>query len=411
MASIIPTKAVRLPDGTYKPLPGTRWRAMIKRAGSKPMSKTWDLKSDAEQWARNIELRLAGSAEINLADLRNTLVLDVIKAFRKAREDRKGYVWEGNRLTAWEREPWAAMSLDQPRAIYKALCAYRDNRLKGLHGYRKVDAQTIVRDFKLLKPMFDYARTEMHLDIEGNPARDVSMPGIVGDHRQLVWTDADVAALLQHLGFTFDEPPLPAGENSARWCLPWLVLMLRYMGNLRLSNIAGLRFDQLHLEQGYIRFEAGELKNSEAFNCPLDDTALTVLQRYLAFLQQIEWADTERLFPSTAATLGTLLRRERDLLAATKGLEHIKNLRPHDFRHTWTTELINGLGGARMSEVDKLQLLKMTGRKSMLTLQRYFNPDVATLRRVMPNQGGLVAKLLNQPTEAPADKPKLRVVR
>lgn len=63
---------------------GDKWRAQVRRAGSKSIAKTFDTRKEAEQWARQIETeldhqRVAVSATMNLASM--------IHQYRRVREE------------------------------------------------------------------------------------------------------------------------------------------------------------------------------------------------------------------------------------------------------------------------------------------------------------------------------------
>jgi integrase len=70
---------------------GTKWRAQVRRAGSKSIAKTFDKKAEAEQWARQLEhemLNQERSLQKNKAFLSGDMTLGyLITEYRRMREE------------------------------------------------------------------------------------------------------------------------------------------------------------------------------------------------------------------------------------------------------------------------------------------------------------------------------------
>lgn len=346
MASILPS--------------GDKWRALIRVSGHRSESKSFRLKRDAQAWAAERERALRNGVSTSFGDLRSITVGDLLTKFKdEVTPARKGAKWESNRLEALNKEPWARMNLTQDVAA--ALRSWRDSRLTGVKG------QTVNRDLNLLGSVFTHAIKEWGLTIV-NFSHQVKRPKTEGGERDTVWTDADVKLFLDY--FKFDETVKP--EKSSDY-IPWVILIARLTG-LRRSNVC-----EIHAERGSapwfdpavpcVHYTKEYTKNGTDYDCPLSKRAVEVL-RALAEHR----GNRGRLIEPTADTVTTLFSQHRAELAKTH--PHVKGLRLHDLRHTWTTEMVPRVAAAGASE---MTMAKISGRRSVRSLFRYFNPKAADL--------------------------------
>jgi integrase len=166
---------------------------------------------------------------------------------------------------------------------------------------------------------------------------------------------------LDHLEFDEDTAP-----TQQRDFLPWVLLIARRTG-LRLGEICRIRTCDVDLDEPSIHF--GDTKNGDAFDCPLRTDAVALLRKLLKHR-----AGEEKLIDPTAAVIGELYRRERKVIAAMHPAH--ANIVIHSLRHTYTTEMV-----ARVP--DKMMLLRITGRRTLQSLTRYYKPGAADLAKMM----------------------------
>ena len=353
---------------------GDRWRVLIRPAGKKSMSKTFDRLTDAKAWAREIEGQVdktGGSAFNQLKALR---LVDLMQRFAdEVSPKRKGWRWEIVRLKALRREDWAQLTLADD--ISDALRVWRDRRLAGSPGCKPVKASTVNRDLNLLGGMFSYAMKEWNLKLTINPAHRVQRPPEKGGERDVIWSKEDLSLFLKHLRFDEDRAPVSATDFVG-----WVLLLARHTG-LRLGNICEIRvrregnFPWLDLTTPAVHYEAEHTKNGMRYSCPLSSTAAAIVAKLAAHRAT---APSNKLIEPGKAVVGTLFRREKDRWA--KGRPHAAGLRIHDLRHTWTTEMvprISAKGG------DAMLMARISGRTGTKSLFRYFNPRAEDMAKYL----------------------------
>lgn len=141
------------------------------------------------------------------------------------------------------------------------------------------------------------------------------------------------------------------------------MLEVIYATGLRVSELVGLRLDQLNLRQGVVRVSG---KGDKERLVPLGEQAIDWLQRYMKEARPnfFKNAPDATLFPSrrgkmmTRQTFWHAIRR----YAAAAGIQ--KHLSPHVLRHAFATHLLNN--GADLRVVQML-----LGHSNISTTQIY----------------------------------------
>lgn len=351
------------------------WRAVMRHRGSPTASKIFRLKADADAWGEKQEERRRGGYTVRLADARATTVADLIEQYRReVIPHRKGHEADDLRARAMLELPFSQLNLTDD--IAAALRRYRDERLQ------TVAASTVNRDLNFLGPIFKLAIQEWGAPLASNPVKMVKRPKVSGDLRGALWKPADVQAMLTHLGwrddvhpglvFKSDDPQRQRVDNVYGY-LGWLFQMLLYTGQ-RLKDVAAMRVGWIDLPNKVIHYPEGVVKNGETYDHPLNPMARALLTKYLAYRLEGKPAHAHKgltLFPSTPHTLTNQLRLERDELAKT--YPAITTLRVHDLRHTYTTDYVKRVGLKKTAQ----DVLKLTGRKTMQSLARYYHVDAS----------------------------------
>jgi len=166
---------------------------------------------------------------------------------------------------------------------------------------------------------------------------------------------------------------VPAGEDRAL-LRDKALLELLYASGLRVSELAGLRMEDLHLEEGYLRCLG---KGSKVRVVPFGEQARLALQRYLADARP-RYArpnGDSRVFLSTRGTgftrqgLWKLIGQH----ARRAGIE--KPVHPHTLRHSFASHLL--ANGAPLRVIQE-----MLGHADIATTQIYTHVDAARLRHV-----------------------------
>ncbi|MEO7691741.1 MAG: site-specific integrase [Sphingomonas sp.] len=132
---------------------------------------------------------------------------------------------------------------------------------------------------------------------------------------------------------------------------------------LRQGNIKRLTWDQVDFPRRIVTIEHGETKNNEALGVPLNDLAISVLQRQMG-------KQCEHVFTYAGRPIGQVNTKHwRDALKRAG----ITDFRWHDLRHTWASWL-------RQNDVPTWVLQELGGWKSESMVRRYAHMSVKHLQ-------------------------------
>lgn len=153
------------------------------------------------------------------------------------------------------------------------------------------------------------------------------------------------------------------------------MLEMLYGCGLRVSELVNLKFDQLHLENQYLRVIG---KGDKERMVPIGEKAVDVLKDYLEErrLQKVSSGYMPYVYLSNR---GKKLNREMVFqivksIAETAGVD--KEISPHSLRHSFATHLIQG--GADLRAVQD-----MLGHESITTTELYTHLDRQYLRETV----------------------------
>lgn len=333
---------------------GKRYRAIIRRKGAPPMSKTFIKAGDEKKWAAEMEARIQRGGNVNFDDLRKTTVGDLLRKYRdEVSMERDSGRFEVNRINSFLRQSWALLDLNAD--IASALRSWRDARLK------EVKPASVVRDFGVLGSVFTHAMTEWGLPMQSNPAHMVKKPKVTDDERERLWTDRDIQIWNDY--YQFDRTQAPVTATSF---VPWVMAIARCTG-LRLGEICRIEMANIDLSVPQIYFP--KTKNGDPFKCPLRSDAVEIVRDLMQHRR-----GEEKLIGTNEWTLGEMYRRDRKVIA--QQFPDQADIVLHSLRHTYTTEMV-----ARVP--DKLALMRITGRRTLQSLARYYKPDTGALAKMM----------------------------
>lgn len=224
---------------------------------------------------------------------------------------------------------------------------------------RGVGARSQARYLSSLRGLCRYLRTEGHL--ESDPTELLDAPRKRA-RLPVVLTREEVERLLS--------APDPEDKVGLR---DRAMLYTMYASGLRVSELTGLKRDDVMLERGLLIAKG---KGNKQRLVPLGDAAVQWIERYLASVRG-EWAlPTEaRLFVSAR---GTGLTRQAfwksvQRYALVAGI--MKDVSPHKLRHSFATHLLEG--GADLRAVQT-----MLGHADISTTQVYTHVMTDRLRSV-----------------------------
>lgn len=132
---------------------------------------------------------------------------------------------------------------------------------------------------------------------------------------------------------------------------------------LRQGNIKSLTWDQVDFSRRIVTIEHGDTKNNEALGVPLNDLAISVLERQRG-------KQCEHVFTYAGRPIGQVNTKHWRAALKRAG---ITDFRWHDLRHTWASWL-------RQNDVPTWVLQELGGWKSETMVRRYAHMSVKHLQ-------------------------------
>ena len=310
-----------------------KWQARIHRKGCAPEVKTFQLKSDALKWARNIESQL----DLGLmVPKRSMLSLSVIidRYVDEVTPLKKGASQERYRANQLRKTKLAHMSID--KITGEVVAQYRDSRLK------EVSPNSVRLEMAFLSVVFEQCRKEWGFALS-NPIRQIRMPK-PGKPRQRRLEAGEEEALM-----------LACRESGAHYLQTFVTLAVET--GMRFGELASVTWENVNLDKRTVYLP--DTKNGSPRTVPLSTRALNAIQTQPRSIDG-------RLFSAKPGSI-----RSAFLIALSKAQgtqpdskEFLRGLRFHDLRHEAVTRLFER--GLNVVEVGTV-----SGHKTVAMLQRY----------------------------------------
>lgn len=347
-----------------------QWRAKVRRQGHAQITRTFETRKDAEDWAREVERKLK-RGEIDDLDP-TTQKITVAAAI-------KSYMREVLPTLARQGKGGASVHLKRIEASFgplfvSALRAPAINswarELAG--GEEKLGAQSIVHHLNTFSALIRHAQTVLGVHLPaGNPVKLVTRPA-VAKARDRVLRDGEFDLLIRSAQDEGNQPNAKPGAGLEP------IIRLALATSMRQGELLAMRWDWIDFQQRVASIPADTAKNGEARDVALSGEALSVLQPMARNINGRvfgQWKDAS----SFSKPWQRLLRRARRIYEDSCEKEGIKtnpamltNLRFHDLRHHATTDLFS-------RGLNPFEVASMTGHKSMQMLKRYTHVDAARL--------------------------------
>ncbi len=312
-----------------------RWQVIIKRKGYPTQAKTFDLRKDAEKWARQQERAIDAGQWIDRTEAEQTTLAELLDRYAKeVSKTKRGADAEAYRIEQFKKSKLAQYA---PAAITSRLIAeWRDGRLA------EVSTGTVLRELQLLGHVFSVAIREWGIALHSNPVSLVRKP-TPNKARDRVLTDAEREALIA-----------ACAECRSPWVKPVVVFALETAA--RRGEILSLTWANVSLEHrtALVSGKTGARK------VPLSPACIEVLRALPRSLDG-------RVFPVTIETIKQAYERA----VARAG---IQDFTFHDLRHDALTRLA-GMG------FNILELRAISGHTTANMLQRYVSIDAGDLAK------------------------------
>jgi integrase len=302
-----------------------KWHVRIRRIGQPTVAKTFLLRTDAEKWARSIEIEIDRGTFINTSYAQKTLFKDLIQQYLKeVTPTLRGAHEDTYRLRKMMRNPIAELNLTE--LTPNRIANYRDERLK------EIKPNTVIRELAYISSMINHARREWGLGII-NPVAQIKKPP-QPQGRKRVLNDAEISRMLHEL------------EKINPFLKPLCEFALETA--MRRGELMSLLWMNISFEKSVAFLPL--TKNGDSRYVPLSTKAIKILK---LLPRDIEG----RVFPLNKGTVSILFLR-----AARRA--KVDDVHFHDLRHMALTKL-----SVKFTNI--LELASISGHKELKMLQRY----------------------------------------
>jgi integrase len=329
---------------------GNKWQVRIRRTGLRSLSKTFTLRKDAMEWARQMEVQadrhdLPADPKV----LQRITLGELVERYRDTVSIKKrGYERERVSLTAFLRHPICARRLSDLRT--EDFGTYRDKMLK------TIKPTSLKRYLDPVHNLFELARNEWGIPLRDNPLDRLKLKA-PSQRRERRLAPGEWERLLEAARLTRN---------------PWIepIIRLALATAMRRGEILAIDSNHVSIDRRCLLIPV--TKNGHARTIPLTADAIRVFEG-LAIVQG-------RLFPvaSNAFRLAWIRLRNR------AGLH---DLRFHDLRHEAISRFFEL--GLNASEVALI-----SGHNDMRMLFRYTHPLRAAINEKFERQ--MVDRTLEQ---------------
>ena len=335
------------------------YRAQVRKRGMPSISRTFDLKADAEAWAREIERELQrGNVAAATNEAGRVTLGRVVERYTSAVLPRLRSKGAAGYVRACDAK-FGAFFLGSVRSVDVA--AWRDELLKD-----GLSAQSVIHHLNVLSSLFSYAEKELSIPLPaGNPAKAIRKPA-APKSRDRRLRPGELDALLEAADATKRTPGLRQ------------IIILAVETSMRLGELLGLEWKRIDMTRKTAHLV--DTKNGESRTVALSSAAIDALRAMQALPRRIDG----RVFGWAAADSfekAWVRCKVRALEAYREGCEKsgtkpdpafLADLRFHDLRHEATSRLFEkGLG--------IMEVASMTGHKSLAMLKRYTHVEAEKL--------------------------------
>jgi len=308
-----------------------KWQAMVRRKGVAPRCKSFDKKSDAEKWARDLESQVDSCGFLpDTRPAEQTTLGDILKRYRdEVSPMKRSAKTEIIRLNAMLRRDVCHRTL----AVLSSadLAAYRDERLN------TVAAATVIRELNTISHALKVAQREWGIYLARNPAELVRKPTAPKGRTRRLQGDEEQKLL----------------DACAKGRNPMLkpIIILAVETGMRRGEILSLLWEHVDFARRVAHLP--QTKNGDSRDVPLSSRALTTLRS----LADDEQRHPEKVFPVS----GNAIRLAWEHLRERAG---VGDLHLHDLRHEAVSRLFE-------KGLDIMEVSTISGHKTLSMLKRY----------------------------------------
>ncbi|MCB5207808.1 site-specific integrase [Methylovorus mays] len=320
-----------------------QWHVQIRRKHV-IATKTFTKKTDAEQWAREVETEIDRGVYVSRAEAESTSLADACERYsREVLPNLKGKASDESRIKTIKeklgRLPLAAVNST-------VLSRFRDERLK------EVGLQSVIHELGLISRVLKACVLDWGIALPGGvpQVRKPSPPP--GRNRRI--SDDEIQAVIN------------ATESDQ---LPRLV-GLALETAARRSELAALKWVNVDLKKNLIRLE--DTKNGETRVVPLSPAAQAILKEVPRRIDGRVFGLSPDSITQSFERAVKRARKEYELeclsMSADSDRYYLIDLNFHDLRHEATSRIAKKVPNL-------IELASITGHKDLQMLKRYYHPD------------------------------------
>lgn len=318
---------------------GKFWRAQVVRRGYPPQYRTFDVRAEAEAWARTLETEMDRGIFVSRAEAERTTLAEALERYRAEISAHKAHPQQDyQRIRHWLKQDLAHYFLANLRGADFA--RYRDQRLAMGRA-----ANTVRLELALVGHLFEIARKEWGMEGLMNPLKNIRKPsGSRERDRRLREGEFDL--LVDALG-----------KSDNTWVLPAFRLAIET--SLRQGMLFALRWDWIDLTRQVVWIPA-DYRSRGNKGVP---AALPLSKAAVRVLESLPRSLDGRVLPTTQNAVVCVWKK------TLRRLE-IKDLRWHDLRHEAASRLFE-------KGLNPMEVASITGHKNLNMLRRYthLQPD------------------------------------
>ena len=313
-----------------------QWRVQIRKKGHPPQTRTFDVRSEADAWARQVEGEMDRGLFVSRKEAENTTLSEALDRYeREISSKKRSSDQDGIYVRHWKKTGLAARNLASIQG--KDLAAWRDERLLA------VKPATVDRELRIISHLFTIAVKEWGMAGLVNPVAQIRKPKLPpGRDRRLLPGE------LEKILANTESPHL---SDIVRFALETA---------MRRGEIAGMTWEVVDLKKRTVTLP--ETKNGEKRIVPLSAEAIRILSGIPRRLDGSVWGITED--PITRAFVRACQRAK------------VEGLTFHDLRHEATSRLFE-------KGFNPMEVAAITGHKTLQMLKRYTHLKAEDLAKRM----------------------------
>ena len=311
------------------------WQVRIKKKGYEELARTFDLKTAAERWAKQVEAEMDRGVFVSRVEAEGTTLAEALDRYeRDVSSKKKSAGRERSTISVWRASPLGERFLASIRGKDIA------DAVRGMEAQGLAPNSIRIR-LALLSHLFNVARTAWGMESLGNPVDLVKgqrpkLPG--GRTRRLV---GDEQARLMATAQAYDSTPHAGGNVGP--IITWAIETA-----MRRGEIAAMCWE--HLDRRARVLLIPETKTGTPRRVPLSTAALAVLDGLPRRIDGRVWG----MRPDS-------ISQAFERVCKVAGID---GLTFHDLRHEATSRLFE-------KGLNPRQVAAITGHKTLQMLKRY----------------------------------------